>query len=70
MSAARCDAILFYGATGDLAETVFARFASLLRYVGGDYVESLKAYAPADLALERIDELVDTLVRADALRMR
>jgi len=33
-------------------------------------VESLKAYAPADLTLERIDELVDTLVRADAIRMR
>jgi FMN phosphatase YigB (HAD superfamily) len=33
-------------------------------------VESLKAYAPADLTLERIDDLVDTLVRADALRMR
>jgi FMN phosphatase YigB (HAD superfamily) len=33
-------------------------------------VESLKAYAPPDLALERIDELVDALVRADALGMR
>jgi FMN phosphatase YigB (HAD superfamily) len=33
-------------------------------------VESLKAYAPADLTLERIDELVDMLVPADALRMR
>jgi FMN phosphatase YigB (HAD superfamily) len=30
-------------------------------------VESLKAYAPPDLALERIDELVDALVRADVL---
>ncbi len=32
--------------------------------------EILEAYAPADLAVERIDELVDVLARGDALRMR
>ena len=30
-------------------------------------VDSLKSYSPADLTLERIDELVDALVRADVL---
>jgi FMN phosphatase YigB (HAD superfamily) len=30
-------------------------------------VESVKAYSPADLTLERIDELVDALVEANAL---
>jgi FMN phosphatase YigB (HAD superfamily) len=30
-------------------------------------VDSLKSYLPADLTLERIDELVDALVRADVL---
>jgi FMN phosphatase YigB (HAD superfamily) len=30
-------------------------------------LDSLEAYSPADLALDRIDELVDTLVRADVL---
>jgi FMN phosphatase YigB (HAD superfamily) len=33
-------------------------------------VESLKGYAPADVTLESIDELVDTLVRADVLPAR
>ena len=33
-------------------------------------VESLKAYSPADLTLERIDELVDALVRANVLPNR
>ena len=30
-------------------------------------VESVKAYSPADLTLERIDELVDALVHPDVL---
>jgi hypothetical protein len=33
-------------------------------------VESVKAYSPADLTLERIDELVDALIRADVLPNR
>src|SRR5438034_2723009 len=33
-------------------------------------VDSLKSYSPADLTLERIDELVDTLVRANMLPKR
>jgi FMN phosphatase YigB (HAD superfamily) len=33
-------------------------------------VDSLKSYSPADLTLERIDELVDALVRANVLPTR
>jgi hypothetical protein len=33
-------------------------------------VESVKAYSPADLTLERIDELVDALAQPDALPNR
>jgi FMN phosphatase YigB (HAD superfamily) len=47
---------------GSRATTVFVR--------QGHYatdVDSLKAYSPADLAVERIDELVDALTRADVL---
>ena len=33
-------------------------------------VESVQAYSPADLTLERIDELVDVLIRADVLPNR
>jgi FMN phosphatase YigB (HAD superfamily) len=33
-------------------------------------VESVKAYSPADLTLERIDELIDALIRADVLPSR
>jgi hypothetical protein len=35
-----------------------------------DDVESVKAYSPADLTLERIDELVDARIRADVLPNR